>query len=121
MGLFDFLKKKLPESGKQPEDYYNVTITDKFVLVEHPKWGSSQIDWKEIVEIKIITTDEGPFLPDVWIVLIGNGSKCQIPQGAKEYDVIYDLISKYEGFNFENVIAAASCTENKEFLVWTRN
>jgi len=33
---------------------------------------------------------------------------------------VYDIVSKYKGFNFENVIAAAVCTENQEFIVWRK-
>jgi hypothetical protein len=118
MGLFDFLKRG--EKRTNPEDSFNVTITDESVTVEHPQRAKEQIKWTEIESIKIITTDEGPFLPDVWIALLGRESGCMIPQGAKGYDEIYNMISKYEHFNFENVIAAMSSTDNQEFLVWSK-
>lgn len=52
--------------------------------------------------IKILNTDQGPWLPDVWLVLIGKDDGCMIPYGAKGFDEIYDIVSKYNGFNFEN-------------------
>src|SRR5260221_13521967 len=106
MGIFDFIHQKLTGPRKQPEDFYVTKVTGKFVSVEHPKFGKYQIDWDEVEEIKIITTDEGPILPDVWIGLFGKGNKCLIPQGAKGYDKVYNIVSKYEGFSFENVIGA---------------
>jgi hypothetical protein len=36
MGLFDRLFKK-QEPRKQQEDYYDITLADKYIKVEHPK------------------------------------------------------------------------------------
>ena len=120
MGLFNFWKQKLNESRKQPEDFYDILITNELVSISHPRFGKEAILWKEIDQIKIITTNEGPFLPDLWIGLFGKMNKCRLPQGAKGYDEVYDIISMYENFNFENMIAAATSTDNNEFLVWER-
>ncbi len=51
MGLFDFLKKE-KQKAKQPEDYFNVTITDEIVTVEHPQRKKEQIKWTDIEMIK---------------------------------------------------------------------
>ena len=117
MGLFDFLKGK----PKQPEDFFVVTITNEKVTVEHPQRKKEEVKWIDIETIKIITTDQGPFQPDVWLALLGRETGCLIPQGAKGYDEIYDTVSKYEDFNFENVIKAMGSTDNEEFLVWEKN
>jgi hypothetical protein len=105
---------------KQPEDFYQTEITDIYVKVTHPKRKEEQINWEEIEEIKLINTDEGPFLPDVWLILIGNGKGCSIPQGSDGWNEVYDIISKYDGFNFENVIKSASCSDNETFELWQR-
>lgn len=120
MGLLDRLFKK-KEERKEPEDYYDISITDDYVKVEHPKRDTEQINWNEIEEISILTTDDGPFLPDVWLMLIGNGKGCSMPQGAPKYDEVYDIVSKYEGFDFEEVIMAATSTDNAKFELWKKN
>ncbi len=117
MGLFDFLKGK----PQQPEDLFIVTITNETVTVEHPERKKEQVRWADIESVKIITTDQGPMQPDVWLALLGKETGCLIPQGATGYDEIYDIVSGYEGFNFENVIKAMGCSDNKEFLVWIKN
>lgn len=119
MGLFDFLKKNT-DKKKNPEDYFKVTITDKEVTVEHPKRKTEQVKWADIDCIKIITTSQGPFQPDVWLALLGRESGCLIPQGAKGHEEVYNIVSKYDRFDFENVIKAMSSGDNQEFLVWTR-
>ncbi|GAA3582118.1 hypothetical protein [Snuella lapsa] len=120
MGLLDRLFKK-KEVRKQPEDYYDISITDDYVMVEHPKRDIEKINWDEIQEISIVTTDEGPFLPDVWLMLMGNDKGCSMPQGAPKYDEVYDIVSKYDGFDFEEVIKAATSTDNAKFELWKKN
>lgn len=122
MGFWNkiFGSKSENTNKKQPEDYYKTEITDVYVKVTHPKRKTEQIDWNEIEEIKLINTDDGPFLPDVWLILIGNGKGCSIPQGSDGWNKVYDIVSKYDGFNFENVIKSASCTDNETFEVWQK-
>ena len=105
---------------KNPENEYLVTITEEFIKIEHPRRKTEQILWKDINEIRLINTDEGPFLPDVWLALIGKDSGCLIPHGAKGYDTVYNVVSKYDNFNFENVIKSMACAKNDQFLLWTR-
>lgn len=104
-----------------PEDFYEITITDQAVSINHPSSGTAEIKWSDIDRILMITTDQGPFLPDVWLALCGKGLKVMLPQGAKGYDEVYDTVTQYDRFDFANVIEAAGSTENREFLLWTRN
>ena len=122
MGIWNkiFGSKSENDKRKQPEDFYETEITDVYVKVTHPKRKDEQINWNEIEEIKLINTDEGPFLPDVWLILMGNGKGCSIPQGSDGWNKVYDIVSKYDGFNFENVIKSASCTDNETFELWQR-
>ena len=76
--------------------------------------------WDEVERIDIITTGKGPFLPDVWLVLIGNSNGCSLPLGTSKFEEIYEIVSKYKGFNFENYIKAMSSTVNQTFNVWNK-
>lgn len=118
MGFFDKIFGKA-KSGN-PEDKFIVIITEEFVRVEHHERKTEEVQWSNIIEIKLINTDEGPWLPDIWLALMGTEDGCLIPMGAKGYDEVYDIVSKYEGFNFENVIKSMACTGNEEFLLWTK-
>jgi hypothetical protein len=116
MGFFDeFLKKADPH----PEDHYKVTITDTGIKVDHPQQIAQSVLWLDLHTILLINTDEGPCQPDVWLNLIGRKSWCVIPQGAEGFEIVYDIVSKYEGFNFNNFSKSMSCTDNAEFLLWT--
>jgi hypothetical protein len=104
----------------QPEDQYIVTITEETVSVYHPKWSNELVHWKNIHTALLINTDKGPWLPDVWLTLIDDNGKCMIPQGAIGFEQVYDIVSKFDGFDFENALKSMSCTDNAEFLLWTR-
>lgn len=119
MGIFDRLFKKNP--ARQPEDYFTVTLTENYVKVEHPERKEERINWADIEEVRLINTDQGPWLPDVWLALIGEDTGCLLPQGAKGFDEVYDRVSQYEGFNFENALKSMRCTDNEQFVLWRKN
>ena len=100
-----------------PEEDFQVTFTDDGLTVLHPLRDTQTIQWNDILEIKLINTDDGPFAPDVWLALIGEHGACLIPQVAPGYDDVYDRVSKYPNFNFDNVIESMSCVHNAEFLL----
>ncbi|MFL9483394.1 hypothetical protein ACI6Q2_11500 [Chitinophagaceae bacterium LWZ2-11] len=119
MGFFDKLfKPQKPKALRDLGEDYKVTITDEFVTVEYPE--TEQVMWEDIQEIKLINTDAGPWQIDIWLSLSGKEGKCLIPMEAKGYDEVYEIVSKYEGFNFENVGRSMTCTDNAEFLLWRR-
>jgi len=105
---------------KNPEDDFKVTITDVLIKVEHPERKTEQVHWATIWQIKLINTDAGPLQPDVFLALFGKDEGCLIPQGAKGYDEVYNIVSKYEGFDFGGVIKSMTCSDNAEFLLWTK-
>ncbi len=112
--------KKLFLPKLQPEDYYKTIITDNSIRVEHPKRETEEILWREIKEIKLINTDAGPAAPDIWLALLGENSGCLIPHGSKGFDEVYEIISKYENFDFESYTKSMKCAENEESLLWER-
>ena len=71
--------------------------------------------------VLLMNTDRGPWQPDVWLTLIDKNGRCLIPQDAKGFDEVYDIVSKYDGFNFENAGKSISCTDNAVFLLWQKN
>jgi hypothetical protein len=117
MGILD----KLFTKKTQPEDAYKVIITETFIECLHPKWDCGSVKWDSLHTIMLINTDEGPWLPDIWLTLIDDNGICKIPHGCKGFDDIYDIVSKYNGFNIDHVTQSMSTTDNREFLLWTKN
>ena len=102
------------------ESDFRAIITDDFISVEHPDLGKEELRWADIIAIDIITTDKGPFEPDVWLVMRSETLSCRIPQGAPNYDRVYDTVSAWPNFNFDNVIQAMMSTENATFELWRK-
>ena len=104
-----------------PEKEYTVVMTRNGVACEHARRKREFVAWDEICEIRLVTTDDGPLLPDVWLMLVGRQGGCSAPQGVVGYDELYDRVSRFSGFDFESVIAAAACIDNAEFICWRRS
>ena len=81
-----------------------------------------EIAWDAIDAIFIRTTSDGPFSDDVFLCLLAADLKsgCVIPQTADGYDSVYDVVSKYEGFDFTKVVEAMGSTSEATFLLWRR-
>ena len=117
MGIFDKLFNMI--SVKQ-ETYFKVTLTDQWLSVENPKHDVETIKWDDIHTIQMVNTDEGPWSPDLWLMVIGKHGHCRIPHEAKGFDAVYEVVSKYKGFDFENFNKSITCTNNAEFLLWSK-
>jgi len=81
-----------------------------------------QVQWNEIEEIKIITTDQGPYREDVFFALAAsNGKGCLVPHDAAvRTKLLEELQARFPTLNDELVIEAMGSTSNKTFLVWKK-
>lgn len=76
------------------------------------------VDLNDLQSIHIVTTDEGPFLDDVFWVLEDNNKRCLIVENQRSADI--DLMRKLDRPNFDYgaVVAAMGSADNASFLVW---
>jgi len=79
-----------------------------------------QISWNEVHEIRIITTDEGPYREDVFFVLISaDGKGCLVPHDAAvRTKLLEELQSRFANLDDDAVIRAMGSTSNNNFLIW---
>lgn len=127
--IFDFIKKIFYKQQKpNPKDKslnttkVTVLIDQEGVRVTRMSSKTEEIKWNDIGEISIITTSEGPFMEDVYLCLSSIDGKygCAVPSMVEGYIEVYDRVSKFEGFNFQKVIEAMSCTTDAKFIVWEK-
>lgn len=97
----------------------HIFIHPSLIIYEHGMMRD-EIAHEQINEIAVITTDEGPFVDDVFLVLSGGDKEIKIPQEAENFEALFDVFKKFEGFNFEAFIEAMSSTENAKFVCWRR-
>jgi hypothetical protein len=80
---------------------------------------NEQLLWNDVVEVKIITTDLGPTLDDVFWVMVGNtGRFIVIPDEVDGAEELLDRLGKMPGFNHDKVTDAMASTDNAVFLCW---
>ena len=79
-----------------------------------------QIAWSDIVEIKIITTDQGPYSEDVFFVLVGENDKgCLVPHDAAvRTQLLEELHRRFANLDDSAVIQAMGSTSNNSFRIW---
>lgn len=103
-----------------PESLYIVQVSDTGVSCRDPDGASESVEWGDLKQVEIVTTDHGPFLPDVFWVLRGSEVVCVVPQGASGDKELMERLQQLPGFRYEAVIDAMSSTENRRFLCWEK-
>lgn len=93
---------------------------DEGVSVEHTNGTIEAALWDEIIKISVITTDQGPFADDVFLVLFKEEKGVLIPSEAEGYNEVYERVSKFDDFDFQKYIESMSSTINQEFICWER-
>jgi predicted metal-dependent HD superfamily phosphohydrolase len=80
-----------------------------------------QVTWSEVNYAEILTTDEGPFVEDVFLLLHGpSGRGCVIPQMDPAFKRALDKVGAWPGFDSQAVIRAMGSTQNAHFPIWKK-
>jgi hypothetical protein len=103
-----------------PESLYLVQISSTDVSCVRPDGKVERVNWDDLERVEILTTDAGPFAPDVFWVLLGSKGGCVIPQGATGEKELLRRLQTLPGFSNEAVIEAAPSTECRRFLCWEK-
>jgi hypothetical protein len=80
------------------------------------------VRWDDLVEVAIVTTDEGPIADDLFWVLLSSDHKtgCSIPQGIEGEKELLSRLQALPGFDNGEVIKAATSTTNARFVCWKK-
>lgn len=107
---------------KKEEKILNTIVSfDKYqIKVLYPNGNEHNCNFEDINSISFVTTDEGPMLNDLFLVLKEEKSNCIIPSDADGYDEIYERVTQFEGFDFAKTIEAMKLTDNNEFVCWEK-
>jgi hypothetical protein len=79
------------------------------------------LQWSDLEEVALITTNEGPFADDVYWALSGATSGCLVPSEANGAEALLAHLQNLPGFMNEVVILAMSSTENAKFVCWRKS
>jgi hypothetical protein len=104
-----------------PEALCAVTFDDRTITARYPNGETRAIAWDELTLVGIKTTDEGPFVADVFWGLHGLDGKPQIvyPQGAMgEGELLEEMQHRLVDFDNRQLIEAMGSTRNALFVIW---
>jgi hypothetical protein len=118
-----FMKEETTVSNsRQPafETLFSVSFDDEEIKLRIPDGNERTIEWGKLIGVAIQTTDEGPFLPDVFWLLGTNENSLRIPQGAQGEEKLLHRLQQLPGFNNEQVILAMASAQNNLFICWQK-
>jgi hypothetical protein len=98
----------------------SVAFDDERVVRRLPDGKEESVRWDDLQEVQIITTDEGPFVDDVFWLLLGSSGGCVVPSETEGTEALLDRLQQLPGFDNEAVIRAMGTTSNDRFLCWRR-
>jgi hypothetical protein len=101
------------------ESEFRVIINTEEVACEHPKRGREAIRWTEVVRVSYVTTSQGPWLPDEWLLFEGKVGGCSVPTEAQGFEKIWDELKvRFPGFDYRPMLEGG--TDDAGYLCWTK-
>ncbi|MCP3887438.1 MAG: hypothetical protein GY702_00995 [Desulfobulbaceae bacterium] len=121
--LFGLFKKSEISATKvklMPEASVIVSFDDDWIKSSKPDGLVEKVKWCDLKAVIIETTDDGPFAPDVFWILVGeNETGCVFPGGATgEEEILEEMQKCLKGFDNETFIQAMGSCNNNKFLIW---
>ncbi|GIK34951.1 MAG: hypothetical protein AMXMBFR45_07840 [Gammaproteobacteria bacterium] len=109
----------VPNVGPRQHEF--VQVDDEGVAVK-TKGGVERVNWTDIQRVRIVTTNEGPWVEDVYFLFEAQGGHgCVVPHGAAvRIKLLEELQSRLPGVQDDRVIEAMGCTDNDSFTIWEK-
>jgi len=109
-----------PTTAVPREAFSTVTFDNERITRILADGKSEVVTWADLKTITIVTTDQGPFVDDVFWVLAGSASGCVLPSEAQGMKELLPRLQALPGFDNKAVISAMSSAQNAKFVCWSR-
>ncbi len=78
------------------------------------------VDWARLAAVALHTTSDGPFADDLfWVLVADDGTGCVVPSELASSVDLLGALGRLPRFDYEAVIAASGCVEERTFAVWS--
>ena len=98
----------------------SVAFDHASVTCRHADGTTEAAAWEGVHLVEIRTTDHGPFVEDVFLVVHSGDARLVVPQGADGFGALLEHLQGWPGFDNGAVVAAMTCTEDASFICWRR-
>jgi len=97
-----------------------VVMVDEQGVRRHTVDGREErIAWDDLVQVSIVTTEEGPFSDDLFFLLqADDGSGCIIANEQAAETGLVGRLQRLPRFDNEALIQASGCTVDAHFVCW---
>ncbi len=102
-----------------PESEFVVEYDDQSVTLSHPKRQAESVQWSDLQQVEIVTTDDSPWACDWYWVLHGLSSGIAVPQGTTGEAGLLQRLQKLPGFDSGAVLRAG--TANHHVTCWKKH
>ncbi|HEY7611073.1 MAG TPA: hypothetical protein VIF14_17735 [Alphaproteobacteria bacterium] len=97
-----------------------VDIDEEWIVCRRGLTRREAVRWSDLKAVLIETTDQGPFQNDVFWVLVGEASRCVVPQEAEGSQQLLAKLQTLAGFDSAAVVEAMGSAENRTFVCWRK-
>ncbi len=118
MGLLNWLKSGFRHQPPAPRD--TVSFDDQGIRLVGRDGAVGLVSWDELQAVYIETTAGGPFVEDVFFVLVGTNEEHVVPQGTIGTNDLTKRLGELPGFDHDAFCRAMCCTANNRFVCWKR-
>ena len=107
--------------GRPSRQRARVTFDAECVIRTVPDGKTETVRWRDLQEVDILTTDEGPYVDDViWMLQGKDGAGCAVPSETEGMKDLLPRLQQLPGFDNEAVIKAMGSTNHARFVCWRR-
>lgn len=114
------ITKATGPSEQKPESDFVVDVSEAGVTCRRPDGKTASVIWSDLRRVEILTTDDGPFAPDMFWVLYGSSDGCVIPWGATGEKALLERLQALPEFRNDVIVNAVGLTTNNQLLCWER-
>lgn len=92
---------------------------DKLFYIDKTiKIANEKINLEELLKITLVTTDKGPAIDDMALLLVQSDGLVIVPSEHPDFMNTIMQLNKDFPINYQKVIDAQSCTQNQVFVLW---
>ena len=98
-------------------------LMENGALFGYPDEPKHEITWSRVTKIEILTSNEGPWLEDLWWAIFQEGWKepTLMPNRTRNIAAIFTVLeTKFSEVSMENIQKAMGSTSNAQFLIWQK-
>lgn len=109
--------RKAALEDENPFSAVKVWFDADYIYLQLPERKLRKLPWDSIMAVAIETTDQGPFLEDLWWHIAGRDIVLTYPNQAEGAETMAERLQELPSFGNAAMIEAMSCAENRVFLL----